>query len=707
MRLSPIFNNTQTIAFTVAATFAGSLVAEPEGNVTELDEIKVYVKQIGYHAESATTALKLDLPLILTPQSVFVINDALIEDQQAFRMDQILQNDASVQKRNNFLGAYSSYFIRGFDLQNGSNYLRNGRTFFHLASPPVEILDRVEIVKGPNSVLYGTTAPGGMVNMVTKKPMSTFDGFVKGTIGTDDLYHFHADVGGPTFKDGKFSYRINYVREDSGYFRSFADGSDFDVDRQVFYGALRWQPSEKTLINLSVDVTEDDRPQDTGIVAIGDEVADIPSDRILTQPWSFYNSDVWNFDLSLTHHFSDAIKVRTGYSFQDYKRDRYDNQPRNLDEVTGDMQFRARHRINRWDYQTVFFDTTLTFDIGPTGHKLLLGADQTDVAIDNNEAVSSVNFTTNIFNPITIPDPDLKTRPDANTGGEDRTGFYVQDVISFGEKWNLLLGLRYDEFDSNFNVAGVGQTAVTETDNLTPRAGLVYTPKENLSFYISYSESFEPNGTVTDATVTNFLEQLDPTVGDQIEVGAKTELFDGNFLLSAAVFQIHRSDDPYLDNASNTIVQRGEQEHSGFEVSATGLFGENLTMVSSFAYLDAEFTNDPAFQGNTPAGVADISMSFWGEYQFPQGFLANLSLQGGWFYEDDRPGDNANSFILDSYHRFDAGLKYVWESDSAWSTTFRLTVSNILDEEYFKGDRRLEVNPERPREIRFSAQVSF
>ena len=162
------------LVFGIGSILGGQEQASEELGV--LEEFQVTDQQLGYHAESATTALKLDVPLLKTPQSVFVINDALIADQQAFRLDQILQNDSSVQKRNNFLGAYSSYFIRGFSLSNSSNYLRNGRTFFHLASVPVEILNRVEVLKGPSSVLYGTSTPGGMINMVTKTPLNEFGG---------------------------------------------------------------------------------------------------------------------------------------------------------------------------------------------------------------------------------------------------------------------------------------------------------------------------------------------------------------------------------------------------------------------------------------------------------------------------------------------------------------------------------------------------
>lgn len=314
-------------------------------DVYDLPAFAIQGEQLGYNATYGESALKMDFPILETPQSLFVINDALIEDQQAFRFDQILQNDSSVQKRNNFLGAYSSHYLRGFSLQNGSNYLRNGRSFFHLASPPVEILEKTEVLKGPSSVLYGTLAPGGIINMVTKRPLPQQAGFIKATIGEDSLRHFHLDTGGPLSGDGKFNYRLNLVSEDSEYFRSFGNGDPFDVSRKIGYIALDWHATENTTINFNADVTEDDRPQDIGIISLDGNFDVLDTETIISQPWSHYNSDVWNAMIEVEHRFDNQTVLNAGYSFQDYKRDRYDNQLRGFGENPGDVIVRARRRL--------------------------------------------------------------------------------------------------------------------------------------------------------------------------------------------------------------------------------------------------------------------------------------------------------------------------------------------------------------------------
>lgn len=692
----------------LAGTILGRAELNPnDEEVYDLAAFEIKGQQLGYHVRSGATATRSDLPLLETPQSLFVINDALIEDQQAFRFDQILQNDASVQKRNNFLGAYSSYYLRGFDLANGTNYLRNGRSFFHLASPPVEILERTEVLKGPSSVLYGTMAPGGMINMVTKSPLAEAYGFIKATIGSDSLRHFHVDTGGPLTEEGAVRYRANLVVEDSEYFRYFGNGDPFEVKRKTGYLALDWDVGEKTLLSFNIDATEDDRPQDIGIFAEGDGVSDMPREIIISQPWSLYNSDVWNGLLALEHHFTDLLSLRAGYSYQNYKRDRYDNQVRSFDADTNDVVIRARRRVNRRDYHTYYADFGGKVFGEKANHHFLVGIERTIVDRDDNETARNENFTTNLFNPVYIEDPMIFTRPEKNIGEDVRDGIYLQHMIELGEQWRVLLGLRYDDYNSNFFVAGT-QRWDFGTNNLTPRVGVVYMPRPDLSFYASFSESFEPNFPV-DASYDNAGELLDPTLGEMFEVGVKREGLDGRLLVSAALFTIDRAGAPFEEPLTNTLVQRGLQRNQGAEVSLSGLINENLSLNASAAFLDAEFVVDdnPGVMGNTPAGAADFSSSLWAEYQINEGALKNLSLQGGWFYEGGRPGDDANSFTVDAYHRFDVGLKYLTNLGQKKGLVYRLTVSNLFDEEYFKSDRRFEINVERPREIRGSIQYTF
>ncbi|MFT6045934.1 MAG: iron complex outermembrane receptor protein [Arenicella sp.] len=699
----------------VVSVFCQTSMADESGPVTVSndlapEEVIVYGRQIGYYDKEAVSALKQSVPLLETPQSVFIINSQLIADQQSFRLDQILQNDSSVQKSNNFLGAYSSYQIRGFGLSNGSNYLRDGRTFFHLSAPPTELVERVEVLKGPASVLYGTMAPGGLINQVIKRPTRETQGSIKYTAGSYNFQHAHLDVGGSFDSDGKVRYRVNLVSEKSGSFREFFSGDDFETDRDIYAVALAWDVTDTTAITFNHDNTDDDRPQDAGLLGLGGELSSILSyDLIYNQPWSKYDSLVTNSLVEIEHKFSETLGVKLGYSEQHFERDRYDNRLVSFDERTGDNTILARRRLNKEDYTTYYADVTGEFFTGDVKHNFLLGVEQVDIEGNDKEIgfADYVFFSSNIFGPA-YPDPKIAIGDVIVTSEGDRHGVYIQDMIELTAQWRILLGGRYDDYEAGQSEAGVLNDEVS-LSNFTPRAGLLYLVDDKLSLYGSYSESFEPNSPVSSA-FENAGEILDPTIGEMFEVGAKWELFDGNALITAAAFTIEREGSPFLDVINNSLLQRGLQRHQGAEVSASGLIGENLSLIGSMTYLDAELVKDdnPSVEGNVPAGVSDFSLSLSAEYQLPYETVRGLSVQGGIFYESDRPVDDQNSYDLDAYYRIDIGAKYVYQLESMGKELVtRLTVSNLLDEQYYKADNVFAINPERPREIRASIEFSF
>lgn len=682
---------------------------QQEGDDSSIEKIEV-IGQQSYYDEEAYTATRIDLANIETPQSIFVINSDLIADQQAFRFDQILQNDSSVQKSNNFLGAYSSYSIRGFTLSNGSNYLRDGRAFFHLANVPTEGLERVEVLKGPSSVLYGTMTPGGLINMIPKRPKPESHTSIKGTLGSYDFYHAALDAGGSVTSDGSLRYRVAGAYESSNSFRQFVDGSDFNTKRKIVAVALDWDASDSTTVRFNYDYTADDRPQDIGVVSPNGDFSKVNYDLIYNQPWSHYNSDVANYFVEINHEISEAFKIRAGYSYVDYERDRFDNQLRGRPSAEGDVKVRARRRINRRDYQTYYADLLIDFETGPLKHQMLLGIDKTEIETDNNETAKNIVFQTNIHRPEIIPNPNIQTRPQKNLGEETREGITFHDVISTGEHWRVLIGGRYDDFTSTFTSFGAAQPRIFgEADgHFTPRAGALYLPQPNVSFYLSYSESFEPNSPVGSG-FDNQGQKLEPTLGEQLEAGVKWEALNERLFVTGALFSIERTGAPFENVTTNRIEQRGTQEHKGLEFSVTGLVSNEITLNGSATILDAEFTqdNNQSLIGNTPYGVADVSLAFTAEYEFLKGNLRGLSLQGSIFYESSRPVDNANTYDLDAYTRVDISAKYVQETSSGLDLIYRLSALNLTNEEYYKGRSPLALNPELPFMVRASVEVLF
>lgn len=673
----------------------------------EIERIEVSGKQLGYYERNASTALRQNISLLETPQSVFVINEALIKDQQSFRIDKVLLNDASVQKSNNFLGAYSSFQIRGFELSNGSNYLRNGRPFFHLASPPIEVLERIEVAKGPSSVLYGTMAPGGLINMTSKRATRTdLKGMVKATLGNNSFKHVHVDVGSALNKDGTLRGRANLVKENGNSHKRFFDGSDFEIDRQIVSANLEYDISDNTIIRFDYDDTNDDRPQDAGLFAFppnGLPASD--PEIIITQPWSLYNSDVTNMALEVEHFFSNKWSIKAGVFEQDYERDRYDQQYRGLDPSVGDVVVRTRHRINRWNYQNAYVDVSGQFTTADFEHQILIGAETTVIDLNNNETSRNENYVTNIFSPIFVADPMIPVSDTPNIGETVRNGLFIQDVLKVNDQLRVIAGLRYDDFETFFERADGTRTSDYDVSNTTPRLGVVYLPASNQSWYVSFSQSFEPNSPVA-GQFDNAGEELKPTFGDMYEVGYKWENQSGELLFGVALFDIERRNQPF-ETEDNRIEQRGTQRHKGLEASLTGLIG-NLSLTGSLSILDAEFTKDdnPNLIGNTPTGVAELTAAFWIEYQF-EDTLSGLSIQAGWRYEGDRPMDNANTFEHEAYHKVDIGLKYEHLIAKNTPLIYRLTTSNLFNESYYKSRGLSDLNLEAPRLVRASIEYSF
>lgn len=690
----------------IACSLGAHAQTENKSTTESIERVEVFGVQQGYYERDGSTALRQKISLLETPQSVFIINDALIKDQQSFRIDKVLLNDASVQKSNNFLGAYSSFQIRGFDLSNGSNYLRNGRPFFQLASPPVEVLERIEVLKGPSSVLYGTMAPGGLVNMSTKRANRTsLQGFVKATVGSDDFKHIHLDLGSALNDSETLRYRANLVKENGNSHRRFFDGSEFETDREIISLNVEYDLSPDTVIRLDYDDTNDDRPQDAGLFAGPDGKPISDNEIIFTQPWSTYNSDVRNFAIEVEHYFNDQWSIKAGIFDEDYERDRYDQQYRSFDTGTGDVTVRTRHRINRWNYQNAFVDVSGRFKTGDIEHQILVGADATKIDLDNNETSRNETYVTNIFNPVFIPDPMIPVRDDPNLGETNRSGLFVQDNISLTDNLNLLIGLRYDDFDTYFQPAGGVRTSDYSVDNVTPRVGLVYMPTNNQSWYVSFSQSFEPNAPVADR-FDNSGDELDPTFGDMYEIGYKWENLEGNVIFSSAIFDIERRNVPF-ETPDNRVEQRGTQRHKGAEAALTGLIG-NISITGSLALLNAEFTEDenPDLIGNTPVAVPDFTAAIWAEYQL-EGDWSGLSLQAGWRYEAERPMDNANTFNHDAFHKIDIGAKYEQLIAGSSSLVYRLSISNVSDEIYYKSRSLSDINLEAPRLIRASVEYVF
>jgi iron complex outermembrane receptor protein len=657
--------------------------------VFTFDTIEVTAQAI----DVTSTGNRVGLAPLDSPESSTVIDDEVMDDQQITNVDDILKNDASISNEGGF-GSRSNFRARGFSLNPTGNYLRNGLLYFFLDSPAIEIIDRVEVLKGPASFLYGPGAPGGMINFVTKKPID--EDFNNGGVqaGSWDYYRAYADLNQST---ENINYRANLAVQDADSFRDV-----YYQDRQLFDFSVNGETFENTDTWFNFNYQNSDQPQDTGLVAIGDSVADLPRSAYLNQDWT-------KTDLSSLNSFLDSYTdlslnwtLHSALFYQYVTRDRILSNLLLTDDDSGDFKYNIYRRLDTWNYYNALVETIGEKTFLGFEQKLLFGATYSLMDHEAQETDAIITQTYSIYDPPTLAEPDLTEFEDPTNVLTHNLGLYAQDVVQLHPQWELIFGARFDAYQADSST--LSESSVQHT---SPHLALLYKPLYFWSTYVSYSEGFEFNEPVSDRNAVNFGEALDPTFSEQVELGTKMELFDSRLLLSAALFDILRHNQPVTEEVGGDageviVLQRGSQHHQGLELGAQGKMYDNWTLISTLMWLDAKFSenNDPDVAGNQPAAVPKIAATLWGEYRVPKGEFENFAVNSGVFYEGKRYGDDQNTFILDPYARIDAGVAYYFpikEKDK--ELAIRLNVENISDVTYYYGYRRTNVTVGGPRSV--------
>ncbi|PSB07476.1 TonB-dependent siderophore receptor [Pleurocapsa sp. CCALA 161] len=657
-----------------------------------------------YVVPDATTATRTDTPLKDIPQSIQVVPQQVIEDQQANSLEDALRNVSGVSTGDSFGDSTERFVIRGFaqdtTLVNG---FRQGA--FRQGFPSLDRLERIEVLKGPASILYGNLEPGGVVNLVTKKPLSEPFAETSIELGSFGLFQSSFDFSDAIDSGQKLLYRFNTSVEAGGNFRDFEQ----DTTRLSLAPSISWQIGKNTDLLIDFNYTTQASPFDRGIVAIGDNVADIPFDRIFQQPDDEYELEQFNASYQLEHRFNDKWKLRNSFSLVSSDTSNF-----TLDSIFIDdsgileREFRRNEDISEnYSLQT---NVVGEFKTGKVEHQLLAGLDydrSTGVGRQGRLPDDPV-FLIDIFTQEADPVPDIEPEDltsfvrDENVRA-DLIGIYLQDQISVGKQFKFLAGGRLDIYDQESIDFTEDLTSEQSQEKFSPRVGLVYQPVEPISFYASYSTSFNPdpfNSTTVDGEV------LEPSTGTQYELGVKGEFLDGNLTTTLAFYQIERDNfattDP--DNPDFSIAA-GEVRSRGIELDVAGEILPGWNVIAAYAYTDAEITEDNDFSvGNRLENVPENSASLWTTYQIQQGSLQGFGLGAGVFFVGDRQGDLDNTFTLPSYVRTDAALFY---RQNDWQAN--LNFQNLFDVDYIVSSETFRefVRPGDPFTIIGSVSVRF
>jgi iron complex outermembrane receptor protein len=630
----------------------------------------------GYRATRSGTGTKTDTALRDIPQSIQVVSRQVLDDQQVNNLGDALTNVSSVQRGNSHGGSSESFVIRGF---KATTYAVDGMLINPLVSRPEALRDlanveRVEVLKGPASVLYGRGNPGGLINLVTRQPTFTPEAQVKAQAGSYDFYRLEANASGPLDEAKTLAGRMTVATQtDRGFRDTFRDSN-----RTYVAPTLRWEPTDATRVDGGLEYINQTSPFDRGLIPQNGKIS-MNADRYLHEPWSRDKADKVSVWYRAEHDVNDWLTLRQMTRWDQSHKDRYVVDLRTLGSDGRTLSRRATdgdERIKTLDMQ---FEAIARFATGGLNHTALAGFEY----IDGKRRVTSDRASLasiDIFNPVYGATPGPFAFNEKTSYDLEAYSFYLQDQIDLSEQWKLIVGARYDDTrQKNATTNADYEVARTNVDpsKVSPRLGLVYQPTTWLALYASYSTSFTPQSDIQSNGST-----LDPEEGKQYEVGAKFDVIPDRLSATVSVFEITRENvaapDPDDDNYS---VQTGEQRVRGIELDVSGKPMPGWDVIGNISVQDAKVTKDTTIDvGNRLDGVPILSGSLWSSYQLQEGPFRGLGVGVGVIAVGERQGDIDNSYDVSGYTRFDASLFY----DINEKVRVSLNGRNLTDRKYIE-----------------------
>jgi iron complex outermembrane receptor protein len=687
--VAEVTSEAQGLAFAVRLGEAGTAADE--------DAIQVVVtgeQEEGYNPSNTSIGTRTDTPLRDIPQSIQIIPQQVLEEQQVNTFNEALRNAPGVTQGNaNYQPSFTQVTIRGFAAGQGRNITRNGLSLaqYDEAVGIFSNIERVEVLRGPASVLFGVGDPGGTINIVTKQPLRDPFYSVEATAGSYNLYSGAIDLTGPLNDARTILYRLNASYENAG---SFVER--IEPETSAVAGVLSFELGENTDLSLNAEYVRINHPTSSGLPLRGSILpnpnGEIPRNRNFGQEGSEYSPEVFTVGYNLEHRFNENWSLRNAFYFMNFT---YRIRGGGIASLDPDLRTAQTIIDDRGDEWAQSFDLVTNvvgrFSTGDIQHQLLLGADL--------RRVENTSFGNGAFRgrPIDIFDPVYSSErfeqfypPYDNVGLADSLGIYIQDQITIAENLKLLLSGRFDAFEQT-NEDLLNDTEQFQAGNaFSPRLGIVYQPIEPISLYASYSRSFTPIiGRSRDGA------PFEPGRGTQYEIGVKADIND-SLSATLALYDLTRTNittnDPD-DPTGRFQIQTGEQNSQGIELFVSGEILPGWNVIAGYAYTNARITEDNTFEvGNRLGNVPEHSFNLWTSYEIQAGDFQGLGFGLGFFFVGDRQGNLGNSFTLPSYLRTDAAIFY-----NRGRFRASLNFNNLFDVNYFEAAYSdLQVFPAEP-----------
>jgi iron complex outermembrane receptor protein len=668
-----------------------------------------------YQPPPTSSVMRTSTPLQEIPQTVNVVPAQVIRDQAPRNLDDALANVSGITQGNTLGSTQDSVMTRGFgDNRNGS-IMRDGMPVVQGRGMNATV-DRVEVLKGPASLLYGIQDPGGVVNMVSKQPQldpynaltlrgSTYGEGKNGSGGTFDSTGALGDSG--------FAYRMVLDHEDEEYWRNYG------VHRETLVApSLAWF-GESTKLLFAYEHREFLTPFDRGTVIDprDNHPLDIPRDRRLDEPFNNMEgrSDLYHFQAD--HELNDNWTAHFGYS---WNRETYDASQVRVTAIDTSKGTLTRSMDGTQNAISTDRFTTASLegkvDVAGMQHDLVFGIDDEYRKIYRADLIRQKSLTTfSYLDPVygrEVPGTTVSPADSAQTDKLRSDSVFMQDSIHLTDQWILVAGARFQEYDQ---YAGKGVPFKANTDSngqkWVPRAGLVYRYTDELSFYGSYTESFKPNSTIAPLSGSSTVldGSIAPEEAKSWEVGARLEM-PGRVTGNIALFDINKRN-VLVANSEGPVTlysAAGEVRSRGLEVELSGQLSDRWSMIGSYAYTDAEVTEDPVYKGKQLQNVARNSGSLSAVYDF--GSLIGgdqLRVGAGARYVGERAGNAVNDFDLPSYTVADAFATYDTQLDGQ-RVKFQLNVKNLFDRTYYtSAASRFFVSMGDSRQVTLSSTLEF
>lgn len=637
--------------------------ADASASAQQLDRIDVVGQRPSdYLADAGSSATKTDTPLIETPQAISIVTDELLRDRGAQSLQDALRYSAGVMSDAYGLdNRTDSAVIRATEFQQVLDGMRETFSYYNIARPDPYALERIEIVRGPSSVLYGQGPVAGIVNLVSKRPQAETAREVVAQVGSFDRKQLAADLTGPLSADGEWLYRIVGLHRDSETQVDFAND-----DRVLFSPSFTWQPTDALRWTVLATYQRDKSANTISFLPhsgtlLPNPNGQIPVDRFTSEP-GFDRYEVTKHAVTslLEWEVSPVWTLRQNFRVADNDNPYYTMYPDVFSNPSDPFLDDSRRTVNRILYIeerdardfTADHQAQARFTAGGMEHNLLLGVDLARTRLHSRSAGDYLDDDPfDLYAPVYGRPFEVPALGPTTTTRTRFTGLYAQDQVKVGDHWIGVLGLRRDRATTEIE----GGSSATDSAT-TGRVGLMYRTDAGIVPYLSYSESFLPNA--PSATRT-----FDPMRGKQIEAGIKYESPDGATLLTATAYDL-REENRQVSNPidpANPILT--EVAAKGLELEGITRFGD-FDLVASYTYTDSEKREYTAVQ---PLHAA----SLWGKYHW-----RGWELGAGARYLGSTT-DESGRLHLPAVLLFDAMIAYDRED---WR--FALNATNLEDETY-------------------------